>query len=156
MTIAPDLIAIDDFFGAPAAAGARISPDGTRVGFLAPWKNRLNVWVQDVAANLSAETDARCVSADETRSVMHFRWTDDPRWLLYLQDTGGDENYHVFRVDLDDSRCPAVDLTPFSGRARSLSNRFGVRQAATRCCSTRGTPPSSTSTRSTSQRVGSN
>ncbi|MDV8071428.1 S9 family peptidase [Rhodococcus sp. IEGM 1366] len=120
MTIAPDLIAIDDFFGAPAAAGARISPDGTRIGFLAPWKNRLNVWVQDIAANLSAETDARCVSADKTRSVMHFRWTDDPRWLLYLQDTGGDENYHVFRVDLDDSRCPAVDLTPFPG-ARAIA-----------------------------------
>ncbi len=58
---------------------------------------------------------ARCVTADETRSVLHFSWTDDPRWLMYLQDTGGDENWHVFRVDLDDPDAPAVDLTPFPG-----------------------------------------
>jgi dipeptidyl aminopeptidase/acylaminoacyl peptidase len=88
-----------------------ISPDGTRIAFLAPWKNRLNVWVQDVD---SAE-DARCVTADETRTVLSYDWTDDPRWLLYLQDNGGDENWHIYRVDLDDPDAPAVDLTPFPG-----------------------------------------
>ncbi|MBY6682122.1 S9 family peptidase [Rhodococcus sp. BP-316] len=119
MTTAPDLIAIDDLFGPPAAVGARISPEGNRIAFLAPWRNRLNVWVQDIAPDLSAVGDARCVSADETRSVMNFQWTDDPRWLLYLQDSGGDENHHVFRVDLDDPRSPAVDLTPFPG-ARAI------------------------------------
>lgn len=46
---------------------------------------------------------------------MRYHWTDDPRWLLYLQDDGGDENWHVFRVDLDDPEAPAVDLTPFPG-----------------------------------------
>ena len=67
MTTAPDLIAIDDLFGPPAAVGARISPEGNRIAFLAPWRNRLNVWVQDIAPDLSAVGDARCVSADEMR-----------------------------------------------------------------------------------------
>jgi hypothetical protein len=55
------------------------------------------------------------VTVDENRSVLHFEWTDDPRWLIYLQDTNGDENWHVHRVDLDDPDAAVVDLTPFPG-----------------------------------------
>ena len=110
----PDRISVEDFFSPPTKAGATISPDGTRIAYLAPWKNRLNVWVADLDGEDWADS-ARCVTADETRSVLHFSWTDDPRWLMYLQDTGGDENWHVFRVDLDDPDAPAVDLTPFPG-----------------------------------------
>jgi dipeptidyl aminopeptidase/acylaminoacyl peptidase len=107
----PDIIAVEDLFGSPERAGASISPDGTRIAYLAPWKNRLNVWVQDLDTN----ADARCVTADETRSVIHYEWADDPRFLLYSQDAGGDENWHLYRVDLDAPDAPAVDLTPFPG-----------------------------------------
>ena len=55
------------------------------------------------------------MTTDANRSVFHYEWTDDPRWLIYLQDTNGDENWHVFRVDLDDPGAAAVDLTPFPG-----------------------------------------
>ena len=108
----PDPISVEDFFRPPTRAAATISPDGTKIAFLAPWKERLNVWVQSLD---SEADDARCVTADANRSVMHFEWTDDPRWLIYLQDTNGDENWHVHRVDLDDPDAPAVDLTPFPG-----------------------------------------
>lgn len=104
-------ISVDDFFAPPIRAQATISPDGTRIAFLAPWKNRLNVWVEDVDGG----REARCVTADETRSVINYQWTDDPRWLLYTQDKGGDENWHIYRVDLDDPSAPAVNLTPFPG-----------------------------------------
>ncbi|MFR9729061.1 alpha/beta fold hydrolase [Saccharopolyspora sp. MS10] len=110
----PRLMSVEEFFGDPQQAGASISPDGTRIAYLAPWKNRLNVWVRGVEDG----SEARCVTADETRSVTSFRWTGDPRWLLYDQDSGGDENYHLYRVDLDDPEAAAVDLTPFPG-ARS-------------------------------------
>jgi dipeptidyl aminopeptidase/acylaminoacyl peptidase len=112
----PDHLAVEDLFADPQRAKARISPDGTRFAFLAPWKNRLNVWVQD----LDPDAEPRCVTADETRSVQSFHWTDDPRWLLYLQDDGGDENWHLHRVDLSAPGSPAVDLTPFPG-ARVVS-----------------------------------
>jgi dipeptidyl aminopeptidase/acylaminoacyl peptidase len=104
-------ISVDDFFKPPTRAMATISPDGTRIAYLAPWKNRLNVWV----GSPDSDDDGRCVTADETRSVLSYQWTDDPRWLLYTQDSGGDENWHVYRVDLDDPSAPAVDLTPFPG-----------------------------------------
>lgn len=110
----PDRISVEDLFSPPEKAGASISPDGSRIAYLAPWKNRLNIWVADLDGKDWADS-ARCVTADETRSVHHFSWTDDPRWLLYLQDTGGDENWHIFRVDLDNPDAEAVDLTPFPG-----------------------------------------
>ena len=108
----PDLISVEDFFNPPTRAAATISPDGTKVAFLAPWKDRLNVWVESLEPGAD---EPRCVTADDNRSVLHFEWTDDPRWLIYLQDTNGDENWHIHRVDLDDPEAAAVDLTPFPG-----------------------------------------
>ncbi|GLU47103.1 S9 family peptidase [Nocardiopsis ansamitocini] len=107
----PDLIPVEDLLGLPERARASISPDGTRIAFLAPWKNRLNVWIHD----LEPGSEPRCVTADETRNVVRYEWADDPRWLLYLQDDGGDENWHLYRVDLDTPGAAAVDLTPFPG-----------------------------------------
>lgn len=90
----PDIISVQDLFRSPVRAGAPISPDGTKIAHLAPWKDRLNVWVQSV----DTDDDARCVTADDNRSVFSYQWTDHPRWLLYIQDDNGDENWHVYRV----------------------------------------------------------
>lgn len=106
---APARISVEEFFSPPERAGAQISPDGTRIAYLAPWRNRLNIWVD----NLDGSGEPRCVTADETRSVYLYSWSHDARHLLYMQDTGGDENFHVYRVDLDDPDAAAVDLTPF-------------------------------------------
>ncbi|MGE0783740.1 TolB family protein, partial [Mycolicibacterium sp.] len=108
----PGLIPVKDFFDPPTRAAAKISPDGTRMAFLAPSENRLNVWIQSLEPGSG---EPRRVTADGTRSILHFEWTDDPRWLIYLQDTNGDENWHIHRVDLDDPDVPTVDLTPFPG-----------------------------------------
>ncbi|MFJ2174936.1 alpha/beta fold hydrolase [Streptomyces sp. NPDC087851] len=104
-------LTVEDFFGSPVRVRASISPDGTMIAYLAPWRDRLNVWVE----SLDADEAPRCVTADDHRSVLRYHWTDDPRWLLYEQDGDGDENYHILRVDLDDPEAEAVDLTPFPG-----------------------------------------
>lgn len=129
----PEPISIEDFFGPPARTGASISPDGTTLAFLAPWKNRLNVWIQNLPDEVSSPAaEPRCITADETRSVLEYLWTDDPRWMLYLQDSGGDENHHVFRVDLNEPDSPAVDLTPFPGaRVYGLERAQGKRGVLT-------------------------
>ncbi|CAM5242300.1 peptidase [Streptomyces spiroverticillatus] len=107
----PRLLAVEEFFAPPVRAAASLSPDGTRIAYLAPWRDRLNVWVED----LDSGEPARCVTADERRSVHTFHWTDDSRRLLYAQDGDGDENWHLYRVDLDDPDAEALDLTPFPG-----------------------------------------
>lgn len=57
MTV-PPLISVEDFFGPPVRSGATMSPDGNRMAFLAPRKNRLNVWIED----LSPDSEPRCVT----------------------------------------------------------------------------------------------
>lgn len=117
----PALITVEEFFDPPVRASASISPDGTKIGYLAPRNNRLNVWVQSLDSD-----DARCVTHDKTRSVTGFLWTDDPRWLLYVQDSGGDENWHLYRVNLDDPDTPPLDLTPYPDvRLLGLERPYG-------------------------------
>ena len=107
----PEIITVEDLFSSPVRAGATISPDGTKIAYLAPWKDRLNLWVHSV----DSDDEPRRVTADDNRSVYIYQWTDDPRWMLYMQDGGGDENWHVYRLDLEHPDAPVVDLTPFPG-----------------------------------------
>ncbi|WP_326798196.1 prolyl oligopeptidase family serine peptidase [Streptomyces sp. NBC_01808] len=104
-------LTVEDLFCAPVRTAASISPDGTRIACLAPWRGTLNVWVESV----DTHEEARCLTADDNRGVHAYHWTDDPRWLLYEQDDDGDENRHVFRIDLENPDREAADLTPFPG-----------------------------------------
>ncbi|MGN9814754.1 S9 family peptidase [Streptomyces sp. SD11] len=105
-----ETIAVEEFFGPPPRAQTTLSPDGRTMAYLAPWQNRMNVWIESV----DAPGDARCVTTED-RGVVSYHWTRDPRWLLYCRDQGGDENLHLYRVDLEDPDAPAVDLTPYPG-----------------------------------------
>ena len=52
---------------------------------------------------------------DPERSVGNIAWSGDGRWLYFFQDRGGDEGYHLYRLDPRQSPARAVDLTPFPG-----------------------------------------
>jgi dipeptidyl aminopeptidase/acylaminoacyl peptidase len=96
-------------FGNPERASPRISPDGKRLAWLAPdEKNVLQVWVQTMG-----QSDARKITADRKRGIRQYHWAQDDRTLLYLQDSDGDENYHVYGADLETGN--VRDLTPFQG-----------------------------------------
>ncbi|HET7571237.1 MAG TPA: S9 family peptidase [Gaiellaceae bacterium] len=114
----PRRIPVEELFADPVFAGASISPDGTKLAYLAPKDGRLNVWVRGID---EAHEDAVCVTHDTRRGIRKYRWTDDPRWLLYLQDTDGNEDWHIYRVDLEAPEQPAVDLTPLERGSRVLS-----------------------------------
>ena len=101
------LIPMEDFFRNPEKSGFRISPDGTRISWRAPWERRLNIFVQKIGE----EEAVRVTSATE-RDILGYFWSGNDR-ILYLQDSGGDENYHLFAVDAGGSG--AKDLTPFEG-----------------------------------------
>ncbi|HEV8651253.1 MAG TPA: S9 family peptidase [Actinomycetes bacterium] len=102
------LIPREVLFGNPEKASPAISPDGTRIAWLAPVDGVLNVWVGHVGAD-----DAAPVTRDTDRGVRDYRWAHDDRHLLYVQDLGGDENWHLYAVDLDSGE--TRDLTPFDG-----------------------------------------
>jgi len=106
-------------FGNPDDAKPRLSPDGTRLAWIAPYHGVLNVWVSSVTAADGLERDAaRVVTEDTDRGVRTFGWAHDGRRLLYVQDTGGDENWHLHDVDLETMQ--RRDLTPFDGVRASI------------------------------------
>ncbi len=111
----PDPIPLEDLFADPQFANPSLSPDGTRLAYLAPHGGRLQVWVRGVDDD---HADAVPVTRDTRRGITTYHWTDDPRWLLYLQDVDGNEDWHLHRVDLDDPDAPAVDLTPLDPGSR--------------------------------------
>ncbi len=89
----PGLIPLEDFFKNPDRTSFNISPDGKYISFLAPYENRLNIFVQkvgsDKASRITGETD---------RDIAGYFWANDRR-ILFLKDSGGDENFALYGVD---------------------------------------------------------
>jgi dipeptidyl aminopeptidase/acylaminoacyl peptidase len=100
-------IPLEDFFRKPERTAVQISPDGTCLGWLAPWERRLNVHVRDLRTG-----QERRVTHATARDILAWFWASDAR-LVYAQDSGGDENYRLHVVKADGSG--AIDLTPFEG-----------------------------------------
>jgi dipeptidyl aminopeptidase/acylaminoacyl peptidase len=112
-------IPLKDFFDNPKISSAAISPDGKRLAFLAPEATRLNVWVYDVAMGLNS---AKAITHDAQRGIMNFAWTRDSRYVVFEQDQGGDENFHLFRADPLQPDGKPLDLTPMAGARAEVVN----------------------------------
>jgi len=109
-----DLIPRQVLFGNPERAMPRLSPDGTRLAWIAPRDGVLNVWLAPVSAETGVDLDqAAVITDDKDRGIRTYQWAHDNRHLLYLQDTGGDENWRLYDVDIQTMQ--RRDLTPFDG-----------------------------------------
>src|SRR5215470_12565221 len=110
----PPLISRDVLFGNPEKASPALSPDGKRLAWLAPDTNNvLQVWVKTVG-----KEDDKIVTADKKRGIRQYLWAKNNRVLLYLQDSDGDENFHVYGVDLQTGN--VRDYSPFQGVRASV------------------------------------
>ncbi len=98
---------MEDFFKNPQQAYFQISPDGKFISFTKPYERRMNIFVQQIGA----DSAVRATSVTD-RDIWSYWWKGNNR-LLYLQDFGGDENFHIFGVNPDGSNL--TDLTPFEG-----------------------------------------
>src|SRR5579863_1769166 len=116
----PPIIDRNLFFGEVAIAGAQVSPDGRFVSFLKPYRGTRNIWVKKSDEPFSA---ARPVSAESTRPVPRYFWSRDSRYLLYVQDAAGDENFNVYAIDPTQPADPKSGVPP----TRALTNLKGVR-----------------------------
>ncbi|MCB0769890.1 MAG: S9 family peptidase, partial [Flavobacteriales bacterium] len=100
-------------------ASFRISPDGKYISYRAPWKNRMNVFVQKVGEPTSIQ-----VTRDTIRDVGGYFWKGDR--ILYSRDINGDENFIVFSASIDGKDVKA--LTPEKGvRAGVLDDLHNVK-----------------------------
>ena len=104
-----ELIPRDVLFGHPERAGPAVSPDATRIAYLAPSNGALSAWVRTLGTN-----DDRVVASDPNRPIRNAFWSPDGSRVLYLQDARGDENFHLFAAAPEGDGAP-VDLTPYEG-----------------------------------------
>jgi len=114
----PPIIDREVFFGDPEIAGGQVSPDGKHISFLKTYKGELNIWVKGIDEPFDA---ARPMTADTARPVFRYFWSKDGKYLLYIQDKGGNENFHAYAIDptekpKEGQDIPeARDLTPIEG-----------------------------------------
>lgn len=113
----PPLIDRELFFGDPQLVAVEVSPNGKWLSFCKPYNGTLNIWLQPILADRLG--DAFPLTASNRRPITQYFWSRDSRYILYVQDKDGDENYHVYRISIAEARPNAIpsatDLTPKEG-----------------------------------------
>lgn len=90
-------LTVRDFFRNSEKIMFRISPDGKYISYLAPYESRMNIFVQPVDGG-----EALRITSVTDRSISRYAWASDER-IVYLKDTGGDENFQLYGVKKDGS-----------------------------------------------------
>jgi len=103
----PPIISVEDFFKNSEQRTFRISPDGSHLAYLAPYKKRMNIHIRAIDADSLTR-----ITNVEDRDIASYFWANDNR-LVYAKDEGGNENFHLFSVDKTGQ--DEVNLTPFEG-----------------------------------------
>jgi dipeptidyl aminopeptidase/acylaminoacyl peptidase len=102
------LIPRQKLFDNPTFFGAKLSPDGRLLSWLAPVDGVLNVWVSPSDSIVAAEP----VTRTKGRPIYWQDWTPDSRYVMFVNDENGDENQHLFVADPRSGELR--DLTPFA------------------------------------------
>src|SRR5689334_7387197 len=116
----PPLIDRELLFGNPEISGADISPDGKFLAFIKPYKDTRNVWVKKTGEPFSA---AHLLTTETKRPIAGFLWTRDSRFIAYVKDNDGDENFNLYAVDPTAAAPAGADAPP----SRDLTGLKGVR-----------------------------
>lgn len=102
-------IPLEDFFRNSERTGYQLSPDARHISYLAPWHDRLNLFVRPIDR---PDAEAVRLTAETERSLAGYMWADNER-LIFSKDTAGDENYQLYGVRLNGSDLRAY--TAFEG-----------------------------------------
>ena len=106
------VLPLEDFFRNSSQSGYQISPDGRHFSFVAPYEDRMNLFIRAIGS-----TESQQITFETERSIAGYMWADNER-LLFMKDTAGDENYRLYGVNIDgsDLRC----YTDFPGVRASI------------------------------------
>ncbi|MBS1984175.1 MAG: S9 family peptidase [Bdellovibrionales bacterium] len=102
-------IPLRDFFRNPERTRYLVSPDGRYLSFLQSWNSRLNVFIQPLSSEHLPQGEIQQITFVKDRDISTYSWKGK-NTILYSRDFGGDENFHIFAVNLQGQ---ARDLTPF-------------------------------------------
>jgi len=106
---------VEDYFARPKASTFRFSPDGTYMSYREKDENlKRHIYVRNLATG-----EVKRAIEEKEELIRGYAWVNNER-MVYLMDQGGDENYHLYAVDLDGSN--QKDLTPFEGVRAQFSD----------------------------------
>ena len=100
-------IPLEGFFKNPEKSSYQISPDGSFYSFMAPFKNRMNIFIQKIG-----DSSATQLTFEEARDIAGYFWPNNEQ-IIFLKDEGGNENFHLFGVNIDGSN--PISFTDFDG-----------------------------------------
>tara|TARA_Y100000991_G_scaffold202844_1_gene176997 strand:- start:1369 stop:3294 length:1926 start_codon:yes stop_codon:yes gene_type:complete len=100
-------IPLEDFFKNPEKSSYQISPNGSFYSFMAPYKNRMNIFIQKIG-----DSSATQLTFEKGRDIAGYFWPNNEQ-IVFLKDEGGDENFHLFGVNIDGSN--TTSFTDFEG-----------------------------------------
>lgn len=108
---------VKDYFQRPTQSTFRFSPNGDYLSYMERDKDgKRHLYVK------STKTDQVTRVIEEKKELIRgYRWANNNR-IVYAMDSGGNENYHIFAVDLDGKN--QLDLTPFKGVRASTLNEL--------------------------------
>ncbi|MDR0725795.1 MAG: S9 family peptidase, partial [Prevotellaceae bacterium] len=106
---------VEDYFARPKASSFQLSPNGKYMSYMEKDENnKRHVFVKDVATGKSQR-----VIEEKEELIRGYGWVNDER-LVYFRDKGGNENYHIYAVNLDGTN--NIDLTPFEDVRAGILN----------------------------------
>lgn len=103
------------FFDNPEISGGQLSPDGKFISFQKAHNGIMNIWVKKIEEPFA---NARRLT-DFERPVGGYFWTRDGKYILYVKDKDGNENYNIYAVSPSAAADPKTgipetrNLTPF-------------------------------------------
>ncbi len=100
---AQPLIDREVLFGNPEITGAQVSPDGKYLAFIKPWKDTRNLWIKRIEEPFSS---AKLLTTETKRPIGSWLWSHDGKYIAYVKDHDGDENFNVYTVE---AGAPAVE-----------------------------------------------
>jgi len=105
---------VQDYFSKPKLSAFLLSPDGTNFSYREKDDNgKSHVYVKNLISNQITKV------VEENEELIEGYWWANNERILFVKDKGGDENHHVFGVNIDGSNLR--DLTPYDGvRARVI------------------------------------
>jgi dipeptidyl aminopeptidase/acylaminoacyl peptidase len=99
---------VEDYFKTPEAFAFQLSPDGNYIAYM----KRRESGERDLYLKETATQKESLLKKQEEDLIRGFSWANNDR-ILYLQDKGGNENYHLYGVDVTGEN--SKELTPFEG-----------------------------------------
>ncbi|MDQ1590261.1 MAG: hypothetical protein QOG71_888 [Pyrinomonadaceae bacterium] len=116
----PPLIDREILLGNPDIARAQISLDGKFIAFLKPHKGTLNLWVKRADEPFA---NARLLTSEARRPIRNYFWSRDGKFILFVNDKGGDENFNLYAVNPNEPPSSGAEVPV----ARNLTNSEKVR-----------------------------